>query len=376
MTPTSAKIAELAQASAAQLGENIKRHSQTPQVTFAEHIRRVRKERSELIRDKRLIYLDTNAWKCLADHQLNKPRLTSAMSDFAAAIGRVRESGQFVFPIGLATFFELDALTNPETRDSIVELVDGLSLGYCIAPFPERIGQELTHAGLANFQDDDDPADFLRSPIELLGIPEMVPTDAGLAIVDRNTFNKAFFDTLVQLPFSLQLEVARTSPVSKWDNSRGTEELNQGKVAHQAEIVNLNTGIFVELKGIIEAWKTGEGIPVLSPQVAQQAAAIQYHWHQNPTSRAMPTLRVLSSLYGLMRFDANRKYKDGDQADFLTAASALPIAEAFFTDRRLAALLSEPTLSLNSFSKCVVVSGFEAMTKYIEPTPPTPAAAE
>lgn len=222
MTPTSAKIAELAQASAVQLGENIKRHSPTPQVTFAEHLRRVRKERAELIRDKRLIYLDTNAWKCLADHQLNKPRLTPAMSAFATAIGRARQSGKFVFPIGLATFFELDALTNPETRDSIVELVDGLSLGYCIAPFPERIGQELTHAGLANFQDDDDPAEFLRSPIELLGIPEIVPADAGLAIVDRNTFNKAFFDTLVQLPFSLQLEVARTSPTSKWDNSRGT----------------------------------------------------------------------------------------------------------------------------------------------------------
>lgn len=140
--------------------------------------------------------------------------------------------------------------------------------------------------------------------------------------------------------------------------------------------MNLNTGIFVELKGIIEAWKTGEGIPFLPPQTVQQAAAIQYHWHQNPTSRAMPTLRVLSSLYGMMRFDGNRKYKDGDQADFLTAASALPIAEAFFTDRRLAALLAEPTLSLKSFSKCVVVSGFEEMTKYIEPTPPTPAAAE
>jgi hypothetical protein len=85
----------------------------------------------------------------------------------------------------------------------------------------------------------------------------------------------------------------------------------------------------------------------------------------------MPTLRVLSALYGMMRFDARRKYKDGDQADFLTAASALPIADAFFTDRRLAALLSEPALSLSRFSRCVVVSGFEEMTNYLEPEPVT-----
>lgn len=72
--------------------------------------------------------------------------------------------------------------------------------------------------------------------------------------MDETTFNKAFFDALSELPFSIQMEVAGTSPGETWDHSRGITEFNAGKTEHQSEIANLNTGIFVELKACIEVW--------------------------------------------------------------------------------------------------------------------------
>jgi hypothetical protein len=352
-------------ASAGRLSEYIETHRNFPKVTLSGHIRQMRRERAARASAKRLIYLDTNAWKCMADYRQQKASLTPPMNAFGASLEQAAKTGAFAFPIGLPTFFELDSMTSPTTRDTLVQLVDELSLGFCIAPFPDRVGTELRQLRSGVFQTTEGLEDFLCSPIELLGIPAVSLPGFDKAHVDEETFNKAFFDTLTELPFSIQLKVASSAPGEKWDNSRGIDDLNAGKAEHQAEIKNLNTGIFVELKGCIERWFVEEGV-ILSPrEISLYALNALHHWHQTPTSRAFPTLRVLSSLYGLMRFDAQRRYRGGDPNDFMVAASALPVAHALFTDRKLAVLLSDPRIGLRNFSDCTVVSGFEDMAKYI-----------
>jgi hypothetical protein len=71
-------------------------------------------------------------------------------------------------------------------------------------------------------------------------------------------------------------------------------------------------------------------------------------------------------LYGLRRFDPQRRYRDGDPNDFMVAASALPVAEALFTDRKPANLLSDTRIGINQFSNCTVVSGFDGMATYLD----------
>jgi hypothetical protein len=199
-----------------------------------------------------------------------------------------------------------------------------------------------------------------------MGIPTISLSDFVKAQVDETTFNKAFFDALYELPFSIQLDVASNAPGEKWDNSRGIADLNDGKVQHQSEIMNLNTGIFFELKGGIEAWFINEGMALNHQEITLDALNAMNHWKQVPSSHALPTMRILSSLYGLMRFDPNRRYKDGDPNDFLVAASALPVAHALFTDRKFANLLSDKRIGLDKFLDCTVVSGFEEMAEYLE----------
>jgi hypothetical protein len=350
--------------SATRLGENIDRHRATKHVSLDDHVQQTRSRRAARIVTKRIVYLDTNAWKCLADFHQARPTLTSAMSEFAIAIHKTMQRDDTIFPIELATFFELDSMTYPNTRDALAGLVDELSKGYCIAPFPERIGQELQQLRMGNFNPQEDVAKFLRSPVEILGTPPESFEPRFEALVDENTFNKAMFDTLSELPFSSQL-AAYSSQVPKWNHSGLTDGLNQGKKDHQDQVTNLNTWIFRELKGCIEAHCIGTKADLNPKQVVMLTLQAQHHWQQVPSSKAFPTMRILSSLHGLMMFDPQRRFQDCDSNDFLVAAAALPVAHAFLTDRRLANLLADPRIGLKKFNGCKIVSSFEEMAHYV-----------
>lgn len=362
----SSSLDSVANASASRISHYIKVHRGFPHVSLSDHIKRRRSERAARARSLKLIYLDTNAWKCVSDFRRNKVSLTPAMKAFATNIERAVQTGQFVFPIGIPTYLEMCSMKDPETLETLTQLVDELSKGFCITPFHERVGSELYKLRMSKLDEPEGLEDFLCSPIELMGIPTISSLGFLESHVDKKTFNKAFFDAMSELPFSFQLEMARTYTGPKRDKSRSIEELNDGKNKHQSAIVNLNTGIFSELKGCLTLFFNEEEESLTPLQINKYAIYAQYHWHTMPTSRAMPTLRVLSSLYGLMRFDPQRRYHDGDPNDFMVAACALPVADALYTDRKLANLLSDKRIGLNRFSDCKVISGFEDMAAHLE----------
>lgn len=354
------------QASATRLDHYIDVHRDLPEVSFVDHVKKRRRDKIAHASSFKLIYLDTLAWKCLADFRQGKSTLTTAMKEFCASIEQVIQTGRFAFPIGVPTYFELASMVDLTTQEILRLLVDELSQGLCITSYHDRVGSELEMLRANRFSEANGLENFLCSPIEMIGIPTISLPPFITEYVDQNTFNKAFFDTQYEVPFSIQLEIASTSPGGQWDNSRGIADLNYGKIQHQSEVVNLNTGIFLELKGGIEAWFINEDRPLDYPQITLAALSAMNLWEQEPTSKAMQTLRILSSLYGLMRFDQNRRYKNGDPNDFMVAASALPVANALFTDRKFATLLSDKRIGLDKFSDCAVISGFEEMSEYLK----------
>ncbi|PBP84781.1 hypothetical protein [Pseudomonas syringae] len=353
-------------ASADRLDHYIKVHRSHPEVSFVEHVRQRRVEKVTHASSYKLIYLDTLAWKCLADFRQDKPTLTAAMREFGANIERAVLTGRFAFPIGVPTYFELASMVDPATQKMLQLLVDELSQGLCITAYHDRVGLELEMLRAKKISEAEEIENFLCSPIEMIGIPTISLPPHVKNYVDQNTFNKAFFDAQYENPFSIQLEIASNSPYGRWDNSSGIANLNEGKIQHQSEVENLNTGIFLELKGGIEAWFIHENAPLDYPQIALDALSAMQVWAQKPASKAMPTLRILSSLYGLMRFDKDRRYKSGDPNDFMVAASALPVSHALFTDRKFATLLSDKRIGLDRFLDCTVVSGFEKMSQYLK----------
>lgn len=354
------------QASATRLDHYINVHRGHPEVSFVDHIKQRRRDKITHASSLKLIYLDTLAWKCLADFRQGKPTLTAAMKEFGASIEQAVKTGRFAFPIGVPTYFELASMIDLTTQAMLRLLVDELSQGLSITSYHDRVGSELEMLRTNKFGEAEGLENFLCSPVEMIGIPTISLPPFVKEYVDQNTFNKAFFDVHYEAPFSIQLEIASTSPGGQWDNSRGIADLNDGKVQHQSEVANLNTGIFLELKGGIEAWFINEDKPLDYPQITLTALNAMSLWKQEPASKAMPTLRILSSLYGLMRFDPNRRYKNGDPNDFMVAASALPVAQALFTDRKFATLLSDKRIGMDMFLDCTVVSGFEGMAEYLK----------
>jgi hypothetical protein len=278
------------------------RHSKT---SFTEHILSVRQDRAHAASSKHIICLDTNALKCLADHHQGKQNLTASMIAFCHAANDAISSGRFIFPIGLPSFFELDSMTDPRTHESLVGFIDNLCKGYCLAPFLEVLCEEISRARLAITNSSTELSLHLRSPVELMGIPDIELNDGHPYDIDNLTFKKAFYDTLIELPFSAQLKIAREAPGPKWDNNKSISELNDGKVNHQAEIPNLNTGIFVELKGIIETCLESEGIAISAEECTMLAASIQYFWHQNPTSKALAGSNLKCNTPCPVRYSAN-----------------------------------------------------------------------
>lgn len=353
-------------ASATRLSQYIEAHRGHPEISFHDHVKQRRREKAAHASSFKLICLDTLAWKCLADYRQNKTTLTAAMKEFGANIDRAAQTGRFAFPVSVPTFFELDSMVDPATREALKKLVDELSHGLCITSFHDRMGSELQMLRTGIVDKAEGLENFLCSPVEMMGVPAISLPAFVKAQVDEVTFNKSFFDALYELPFSIQLEVASNAPGEKWDNSRGITDLNDGKAQHQAEVVNLNTGIFLELKGGIEAWFINESMALNHQEISLDALNAMNHWMHTPSSRALPTMRILSSLYGLMRFDPNRRYKNGDPNDFLIAASALPVAHALFTDRKFANLLADKRIALDKFTDCTVVSGFDEMARYLE----------
>jgi hypothetical protein len=359
-------LASIIQKAAAQLDRYIEVHRGYSNVSYPEHLKRRRKEKARHAISFKLIYLDTLAWKCLADHRQKKTTLTVAMKTFASSIERAACTGRFAFPIGVPTYFELDSMTDPSTQHQLKILVDELSKGLCITPWQERIGADLTNLRTGRLNEATELEEFFCSPVEILGMPTISLPDFVKEAVDETTFNKAFFDALYELPFSVQLEVAGIAPGEKWNNSHGIHDLNAGKQQHQSEVDSLKKGIFLELKGCIESWFLNERMAPNYQEITQDTLAAMYHWQQQPASRSLPTMRSLSSLYGLMRFDANRQYKNGDPNDFQVATAALPVADALFTDRKFANFLSDKRIGLDKLFDCTIVSGFEEMSRYLD----------
>jgi hypothetical protein len=246
-------------------------HRDHSDVSFSSHVRAKRKDKVARVNAKELIYLDTMAWKCMADYRQNNPKLTPEMASFGRALAGAAATNKFIFPIGLPTYFELDSMTHPETRKAVTNLVDELSQGLCVTPFQERVEYELLQLRQKNFNSAIDLSDFLCSPMELLGIPKISLASLVSEYVDEETFNKAFFDSITELPFSIQMQMTDSDQTEKWDNSRGISDLNLGKMAHQAVVVNLNSGIFLELKGCIATWFEQENVAISPKDISLYA---------------------------------------------------------------------------------------------------------
>ncbi|WP_029922409.1 hypothetical protein [Nevskia soli] len=341
-------------------------HLDRPWVSYAEHIKASRFKRAQSVADRTIIYLDTNAWLTIANVRINKQRVTAEMRDFERQIARAVASSRFLFPIGLSTFFELDAIADNATRASLIGFVDEMCQGFCVETDHTLFDVELRRIEAGDSEEYRHPAEFLRRPMELvdpinMSRPDEIPPDFVAHI-----YYKTRYDIITECSFSDQLEFTRAHRKKIWDNKALTDQLNETKLATPIKAPELFRAMVGVFKSLIELHCQRFKREMEDELRQLLVLRCLYLWDQNPGSAAFPTIRINVTLWGLMQADPTRRFHHGDVADFEAAASALPLAAAFYTDRKLANFLNDPQLApLRSAFPCEVVSGFSEMAQHL-----------
>jgi len=80
----------------------------------------------------------------------------------------------------------------------------------------------------------------------------------------------------------------------------------------------------------------------------------------------MPTIHILSALYAAVIWDKQQRFQDNDFYDFRHATAALPYCDYFFTEKRLAHLLTQNLLGLDKFYQCTVKSKEKEAISYLQ----------
>ncbi|CAJ5451202.1 hypothetical protein [Burkholderia glumae] len=340
-------------------------HLANPTVSLDEYRKEQRRKIREHIQSKRIIYLDTNAWKCLSDYTRQKTTLNEAMVDFAKTMNSDRVRENCVFPIGAATLFELQSMEDPVSISTLAQLVDTFSMNVgCQLP-NEIIDQELALFNRKETRDAGAEPERFCHPMEITGTLEInIPN--LLTAAETLAFKKTSLDILYALPTAAHLEMAAASVDPRWDNTVGIDEMNAGMIAHKDELKTFPDALLVELAGIM-SFHVPDGPPINGfPPRKAQALMAMIHWKERPNSRHLITARLLANLHATVRHIENRKFRKGDIADFVTAQVALPSAHAFFTDKALANLLAEPKIDLKKYCTCEVLSGFDSFAAYLK----------
>lgn len=326
---------------------------------------RSREESFETVKGKHIVYLDTNAWKCLSDFERGKDNLTDEMVLFSQVMANSKMNEVCVFPIGLGTLFELMAMSDPQTRSSVSAIVDNYSKNVCVRFYLDIIREEMRLLEEKRGTEPDPRRHSFCRPFELLGPSGVKVADqfgsAHAGSVDQSALCKLLLSQTVSEFFK--------EPHDKggvWNNKAGIEEMNCGKVKHQSDIATHAHGVLIELVGLVSPllMKSSSGDNMRS--VKNYAINLMYHWHTYPNTRHMITARVMASLHGLIRATSNRHFKSGDIADFAAATAALPVCDAFFTDRRLYNIVNDPQSRLGVFSNCKIVCGFDGFYNYLK----------
>jgi len=331
-------------------------------ISYDNHVNEKRDRLYSSIGDRKIVYLDTNAWKCLSDFQRRKPTLTADMLDYSTEMFNEDTCDKFLFPITMSTIFELQSMNDPDTIATLASIIDKLSKNVCIIPDVDRIeseiriflsGEELLPRKLY----------FIR-PFELMNIPIPdfpIPTDSL-----KLPYKKALYDLIEEKPVSTYLtdDMFRGDINEKWDNNDGIDEMNTGKAAYQSAINSIQEGRFIELSGIFrDRYRGPSGMKDVPPSkwLALQA---MWHWHEHPSSNQLISARVMASIHSIMRLEKNRNFKKGDVADFSTATTVIPFCDALFTDARLVNIATDIKIEMSKFCDCKII-GFSGFANYL-----------
>ena len=350
------------------------KHIKSPEISVGQYILAKCVELSQVVNSKKVVYFDTKFWLVIRDIVLGRSK-SALEQEFYEEILRLVEEGRFVFPISQDVFLEVIKQSDPETLGQTVQLIDRLSCGASLIDFEERLELEIKY--------------FLYSSAgkSVYECHEMVWTKLAYNMgfvtpsnqdVDPETdkvIQKAFIDQMWTMSLSdIVTTISENGELSGLDMPRISENLNEGKFSHAHENNSFKQMFLSELAGALDGYsnivaqcmedmyeaETGKAVSEEERKNSDSARllrnAIYNLFKLNKVKKNFPTFEIISGLHAAIRWDKNQKYQDNDLHDIRHAASALPYCDAFFTEKRLAHLITQKATGYDKKYACAVSS--------------------
>jgi hypothetical protein len=295
------------------------------------------------------------------------------------------ETGKAFCPANSVLLEETLKQSDLETRQITSTIIQELSTGIALQPFPDLCRTEILH--------------FLEAtrpwPVEIYPLEQLVWTYIGnifghampesrmLDNAAMNALKKSWFDLMGRMSFpSLIKSFASSSTVIYRTPDEFYEKLNTNCKLHENDFSSFLDIFLIELTGILDVEKEDLGISLLNlfKKDTQRPTAEEsdlsegirlfsnmiYHaFRLGKIERQLPGHRIMAGIHAAIRYKG-QKHRKGDNHDHLHARAALPYCNIFLTERVLGHLLCDKPLEYDKFFGCQVSWEPEESLRLIE----------
>lgn len=270
------------------------------------------------------------------------------------------------------------------SRLATTKLIDELSLGVILIESQLRINTEICYF-LHKY------GEKVLHPLEhlvwcklsyVLGF--MHPTSKIFDAETELAVQKAFFDRMWDISLTEMVGMIDTSALADTiDFGAIADELNEGIAAHAIELRSFKQAYVAEVRGIIDS-VGGVTMNIVEETARKEGLAINNlpmndqqkyeNMYKNLLAIALErakardvlrTLHIHSCLRASIRWNKGRKIEANDLYDFNHAAAALAYCDAFFTERSLQTLITQPHVALDKLYNCRVIAAVEEAVGYM-----------
>lgn len=348
-------------------------HLAHPEPTADEYIRSRHLDLGAEVIKKRRIYLDQKFWIYCRDAAMGHPQ----SDDYALLYKKLQDavrSGKVICPASHIILEETLKQTDISTKNATARVVQELSTGVAVQPFPVLLQAEMLHffafasAGVDNC-----------FPIEQMAwtyigniYGHMSPVLTGCDQHVAQAVQKAWYDDMARIDFPVLIAEYSTmgqdllAALSSGDCERMNEECQK----HQHDYSSFKQIFMIEVAGVLDAHRGELAAAVKymyekhtggtsasdsgndNPMVGQRLAGLIYQaFMHNRISTQLAGLRIMAGIHAAMRHKG-QKFRPGDRFDQLHARVALPYCDAFLTERSLGHLLSCSPLNYDQLYGC------------------------
>lgn len=313
------------------------------------------------IYDCKKIYLDINFWIRLRDQETDSDKALFNILEKLVA------ENKCVLPISETLFWEMLKQSDVNSLKKMANVMTRLSKGFSIISDKERQQLEFIN--------------FVHSQTQklLFDLKTTVWTKISINIIynmmlkfEPEKADNRFIDFLEILSFEKIITLAESDSFKPFWFKDDVEYQNKVKEKYKHENKSFKQMYLSELSGYLETFdsdfirymddiyflETGMHLSSIEKEnvhFANWSLCIYNLVRVNKITTELPSFTIFSELYASVRWNKDRKYKDGnDTLDFMHATAALPYYDYFFTEKELRSNIAQQ--KLDKRYNCMVLS--------------------